>query len=233
MLKGICRVFLAIWATAITILEAVNIMLTPFSQVAFYNFTWGQIISLVFVISFLVYIIQAETRGLREKRANIKIRPIITLENLYVEVLNIGHEAIFSANIEFKSGHKNILGVPHVVCWESGVENAEIKTGERRLAHICKRKSYYLALPVVRGADNKEKEMTISVWPLDKWNTPRKDEAPDDIFFELSFSLNRKIKKVFDRLVFKIHQEKPGDIEFTYTYSIISKYKIGPDGYIY
>jgi hypothetical protein len=229
MFSGFIKSASKIWTWGVTILEAINIVLTPFSSKAFNSYTWGQIISFVFVLSVVGYMIYVEIEN--KKRPNIKIRPVISNDVVMLEVYNIGGKARFSANADFVEGDKKLLGIPLALCWEPGGENAELENKARKLISISFKYGQDLKTPVMTSRGRQE--MFVSIWPHDQWGEPIENTPPAKIGIEISIVSEKNMKKPFERLKFEIKQESFTDISFKYIGCDLRKYKQDESGYIY
>lgn len=212
-----------------TLLEIVNILLTPFSQIAFLRFTWGQIIHVVVILSFLALLISMEIEN--KKRPNIKIKPVISDQVAKLEILNNGGISQFSAVAKIVKNHHNILNSTYILCCEQGGYKAEIgKDGIGTM--IIADQSFYglLKMPVITSGE--KKMMDIASWPKDQWQSPQTDKPPDDVYLEISITADNNMRKKFSSLVFKLSQKSITDLQFEYVESKTRKLKLDKDGYL-
>ena len=119
----------------------------PFSQVAFWGLTWGQVITAVFILSAFYVYIELELNNHRKPTIKKKhLRQIEEEDNYYIEIKNTGNAGIFSAQLEVVGDSPKYQGKIYVGYWvmDTRHDRAEIKhdhIDRLRIAHFTEKGS--------------------------------------------------------------------------------------------
>ncbi len=111
MVFRLTKIISQICAIVFGAIAVINLLLSPLSSVAFWGFTWGQVIGVVFVLSVFWAIIQlnVEVSRLQNKKPKLKVTVpgwIGNPDNFCINVENVGEVGIIQAYIEIIEGEQ-------------------------------------------------------------------------------------------------------------------------------
>ena len=240
MLSNIVKWIVRVIFLGTGILGLISLFSASFSNVAFSDFTWGQVIGSVFVIAALAEVIQIEfeNRNLRNKIPSIKIRPIVSNRKAAIlEIYNNGGNATFTATAKIIKGHPDHLNEIYTLYWEPKGANTDIdKNGTGKilvaLQEAIRPNPLLIGLTMFKVTDKGRELFYEAIWGLGDLGQVNTDRPPTDIHVKISITSIPPLKREFNNLEFRLSQPSITQLSFEYIGSSTRKLKLDREGYL-
>lgn len=201
------------------IMEIIHLFITPFSSIAFCGFTWGQVISGIFIISVFWAIIQlnVENSNLTKRKPDIEVKPLFSSNCAILELKN-------------KGGRDNNLVIQGKILQEIGQTNiydifrGSVNKGEPRsikIAEIIKPNFFHNWHGFGEMTEN-DKRITeiMSLYFHDhrlayvRYPSMSSINPSDDIIMEITLTTEKPMIKPFGKRIYCLKLNPDGLIDF-------------------
>ncbi len=219
----------------------VNLLVIPFSNQAFFGYTWGQVLNGIFIISAFSVLIQMEmeNKHFRDNRPSIKIKPFV--QDHYrskLEIYNYGAKATFSVKGKIITSDLIKQSQLYEMCWDvkdgviynkdTGIILVAEKCYPMNHTEICVKIFYKGITP---GSIEFEHFM-VGYWNKDENHIIKKDIPPQSTMLEITITSEPPLRKPFSKLIFELSQPNITNLELKYIRSGTRKLKIDKEGYL-
>jgi hypothetical protein len=226
----VAKLSLRIFTLASGIMTIVAIVMTPFSNQAFWGLVWWQVIAIVFILSGIGAIAQLwiENQHVISELPSLKIKPGVTNRRATLEIYNDGGNAKFTAIARLVKNHPDHMNINYTLYWET---DTAIGPDGKGIILIALQETTMtippmFGLSIYQIVNNEVKPFWDAMWPLGI------TQPPADIEMEISINSDKKMRNKFQQLKFKLSQQSTTSMTFEYIGCTSRKLKRDKEGYL-
>ena len=218
----------------------IAIVMTPFSNQAFWGLVWWQVIAIVFALSAIGALLQLwiENNKILNEMPSLKIRPISSQRSALLEILNQGGSAKISATARIiKGGHPDHINRRYIMYWEPTAGSADIGSTNGNAQILVARQEVILPNPLMIGlhmwqVTDTNIPFNDAIWGIGSLGELDQTKRPDDIDIEINISADKKLRKPFQNIILRLSQPTITSLDFQFVECRTRKLRRDKEGYL-